>query len=36
MVKNIIKIIIFTVNCKGILLQREDEVPRRKRMGFVH
>jgi len=35
MVKIIIKSILMTVNCKGILLERENEVPGRKRVGYL-
>jgi len=35
MVKNILKNILIMVNCKGILLERENEVPSRKRMGYL-
>ena len=33
MVKNILKNILLMVNCKGILLERENEIPGRKGMG---
>ena len=35
MVKNKTKNTLIRVNCKGILLQRENEVSRRKRMGYL-